>query len=259
MPGFIDVSGWTYEDVRRLGHADEADEEPRFSNRSPYRNTYYSKARKPNVVLNYIADDVWSAACAAQRINGSYLKVNIDSESDPSMNKKSNRQIVELLLADPTEISAEDRVTGQTVRKYFQGLTFKVIEGKPMNDFMKNAMTVAGEDIINSVYNLAIICSLPASYEKNSVRDNSDTRLKWARGGFLGQPGDHTIVDIEIVKKVWSTNWNTWYVTGITKEDQIVFFAFKRDIEIGSHATIDGKIKAHRDNSTQLSHVKVVK
>jgi hypothetical protein len=52
--------------------------------------------------------------------------------------------------------------------------------------------------------------------------------------------------------------WNTNYVTGITTDDQVVFFAYKEALDIGKVLDIQGTVKAHRDNSTQLNRVKVI-
>jgi hypothetical protein len=37
-----------------------------------------------------------------------------------------------------------------------------------------------------------------------------------------------------------------------------VFFAYKQSLTVGDNINIDGKVKAHRDNSTQLNYVKMV-
>ena len=52
-------------------------------------------ARYQPIGFNHNADDVWSAACAAQRINGSYVKLSMISESEPTTKKLSNRIVVE--------------------------------------------------------------------------------------------------------------------------------------------------------------------
>lgn len=43
-------------------------------------------ARYQRPVLNLQADDVWAAACAAQRINGSYVK-NLDGSDVTETNR----------------------------------------------------------------------------------------------------------------------------------------------------------------------------
>lgn len=209
-------------------------------------------------VLNFNADDVWAAACQAQRINGSYVKLSMISESDPAINQQSNRQIVEGLLADTSNISDEDREQGKKVRQYFQGFTFKILQGKALSEFNNTAMLIANRDVITSLYDVAVIASLPNSYEKSVERDNVDRRINFARGGYLGVIGDKVSIEIEVVKQIWSQKWNTYYITGITDDDKVLFFASKVNIEIGDRVKIQGAVKAHRDNSTQLNRVKVI-
>lgn len=209
-------------------------------------------------VLNFNAEDVWAAACQAQRINGSYVKLSTISESDPAINKQSNRQIVEGLLADTFNISDEDREQGKKVRQYFQGFTFKILQGKALSEFNNTAMLIANRDVITSLYDVAVIASLPNSYEKSVERDNVDRRINFARGGYLGVIGDKVSIEIEVVKQIWSQKWNTYYITGITDDDKVLFFASTVNIEIGDRVKIQGTVKAHRDNSTQLNRVKVI-
>ena len=258
MSGFVDVSGMTYEDVRRMGHADDYVEHQTF-NRNPYA---YRKptSKTTKVAVNYNADDVWAAAVAAQRINGAYVKLSMISESDPKMNQKSNRQIVESFLVDTFSITDEDRAQGKKVRSFFQALTFKILQGKQLSEFNNTAMLIANRDVITSTYDIAVICSLPATYLKASKRDDVDRRINFASGGKVGVVGEKVTLNIEVVKQIYSQKWMTWYITGITAEDQSVFFAYKDEIEIEIDKTISilGTVKGHRDNSTQLNRVKVL-
>ena len=245
MPGFANVSNMTSRQIQRMGHADDV---------TPYR----IKTKTQQVVVNHNADDVWSAACAAQRINGSYIKLAMISESDPATTKLSNRMIVEQLLADPFNITDEDREQAVKVRSFYQALTFKILQGKKLNDFDNNAMVLANRDVISSNYDLAVIASLPGCYERGVVRQSADQRINFANGGYIGKINDKVKLTIEVLKSVYSQKWMTNYVTGITSDDQVVFFAFKEALDIGKVLTINGTVKAHRDNSTQLNRVKVI-
>jgi hypothetical protein len=47
-------------------------------------------------------------------------------------------------------------------------------------------------------------------------------------------------------------------VSCITKEDQVVFFALRKDVPVGQVINIEGTVKVHRDrNTTQLNRAKV--
>lgn len=213
-----------------------------------------AKYQKP--VLNFNADDVWSAAVQAQRINGAYVKLSMLSESDPSMNRQSNRQILEGLLTDTFSITDEDREQGKKVRSFFQAYTFKILQGKRLSEFDNTAMLIANRDHITSTYDVAVIASLPSSYERGIKKQSVEQRINFARGGYIGHPGQKITLDIEVLKCIYSNNYNTYYVTGINEEEQVVFFSFKKQLNIGEQVTVSGKVKAHREVSTQLSHVK---
>jgi hypothetical protein len=245
MPGFANVSNMTSRQIQRMGHADD--------NGSDY---YRIKTKTQKVSLNHNADDVWSAACAAQRINGSYIKLSRISET-PDVTKLSNRMIIEQLLADPFIMTDEDREQGKKVRAFYQALTFKILQGKQLNDFDNTAMLIANRDAITSTYDIAVIASLPSCYERGVVRQSVDQRINFARGGFISTIGNKVALDVEVLKSIWSQKWGTWYITGITTDDQVVFFSYKSEIEIYKNVQIEGTVKGHRDNSTQLNRVKV--
>ena len=77
-------------------------------------------ARYVRPVINLQANDVWSAACAAQRINGSYVKYVPDGEQG-----ETNRQIIDNFLNNTDLITEADREQGELVRKYYRGLDRK--------------------------------------------------------------------------------------------------------------------------------------
>jgi len=216
-------------------------------------------ARYQKPVVNFNADDVWGAAVAAQRINGAYVKSSVLSESDPIMNRQSNRQIVESLLKDTFTITDEDRAEGKKVRAFFQAYTFKILKGKALSEFNNTAMLISNRDVITSTYDVAVICSLPSSYERGVKQQTVDQRINFAQGGHVGTIGDKVNLNVEIVKRIWSEKWMTSFVTGITPEDQVVFFAFKHELEIGKTISIQGTVKGQREpNTTQLNRVKVI-
>lgn len=248
MPGFVDVSNMTNEQVRRMGHTDD---EYDGRNSWAYRKPVF---RAPQVTMNYNSEDVWAAAWQAFVTNGKqYVKAIA-----PGLNQKTNRNIVEDLLTDTAKITQESRDQGLIVQRYFHGLTFKLVEGKNLTPFLQGAYDASCKNTITNKLDLAIIASLPATYEKMAKRDSMDRRVRWANGGPVGEIGEKVTLNIEVLKSVWSQKWNTWYITGVTLEDQAVFFACKENFDIGTHLTITGNVKGISDNSTQLNRVKVI-
>jgi hypothetical protein len=201
---------------------------------------------------------VWSAACQAQRINGSYIKLSMISESDPAETKLSNRMIVEQLLSDIFIITDEDRAQGKKVRAFYQALTFKILQGKRLNEFDNTAMLISNRDVIEGNYDVAVIASLPSCYERGVVRQTADQRVNFANCGFIGSVGNKVSISVEVLKSIYSMKWGTHYITGITSDDQVVFFAYKSELPVGKMFDIYGTVKAHNDNRTQLNRVKVI-
>lgn len=215
-------------------------------------------ARYQKHVFNLNADEVWGAAAMAQRINGSYVKISMLSESDKELNKLSNRQIVESLIVDPRLITEEDMEQGKKVRAFYQALTFKILQGKKLNEFDNTAMLLANRDVITSNYDVAVIASLPSCYERGVQRQTVDQRVSFATGGFIGTIGKKVSATIEVLKSTYSQKWMTNFVTGITSDDQVVFFAYKNELPVGNLFDIYGTVKGQRDNTTQLNRVKVI-
>lgn len=210
-------------------------------------------ARYQKPMLNINADNVWSAACAAQRINGAYLKT-----IEEGKNTETNRQIMDNFIANTDLITETDRKQGELVRTYYKGFTFKILQGKKLNDFDNTAMVIANRDVIENTYDIAVIASLPSCYDRAVKRDNQNRKLEGARGGFIGCVGDKIKVNVEVVRCVFSQQWMTHFISGVTTDDQAVFFAYKQPITTGKLIIAQGTVKSHRDNITQLNRVKVI-
>lgn len=211
-------------------------------------------ARYQRPVINLQANDVWGAACAAQRINLDYVKYRNPEDLD----KETNRQIIDRFLADTTLITQADRDQGLAVRKYYQSLTFKILQGKKLNDFDNTAMVIANRDVIESNYDIAVIASLPSCYERAVKRDTINRKLENARGGLIGRIGDKVKINVEVVRCTFSQQWMTHFVSGVTTDDQAVFFSYKQPIDADKLIIVQGTVKRHGENITQLNRVKVV-
>lgn len=257
MPGFVDVSNMSYRDVQRMGHMDDDTPE------QPARRGRYA-TRAPG--QKYAMDLIWAAAAAAQRVNGAYFKVDQvvwDEQAQRSqIVKRRNRDVMMEFVTHPDRITEADRAQGQQARQYLQqDLTFRALKGR-LNDFdQATSKVLAVTDEFDSVlhrYELAIVACLPSSAQRGQKRANSDERVQFARGGFIAQPGAKVLANVEVLSAVFSQNYNCWFIKGITDKDQPVFFSYREGMDAGTHLTIQGTVKAHRDNLTQLNRVKVL-
>jgi hypothetical protein len=260
MPGFVDVSGMTYEDVRRMGHADDYDHETkRYGRVAPPRNN-------PVLQIGHSVSDVWAAACAAQRINGEYVKESTYTHNEASgqtvLDKRRNRDIMMEFLQNPDRLLVEDVEAGEQVREFLQkDLTFRALKGQLTEFDSATSKCVAVTDRFYTVshrYEMAVIASLPNSARRSQTRQTVDSRLKFATGGLIGKPGDKITANIEVLSANYSQQYNIFWIRGITDQDQPVMFSNKEKFDAGTRLTVQGKVKAHRDNSTQLNYVKVL-
>jgi len=210
-------------------------------------------ARYQRPVINLQATDVWAAACAAQRINGAYLKT-----IEEGKNTETNRQIMDNFIANTDLITEADREQGELVRTYYKGLTFKILQGKKLNDFDNTAMVIANRDVIESTYDVAVIASLPSCYERAVKRDTINRKLETASGGLVGRVGQKVKVNVEVVRSNYSQQYGVYFVSGVTTDDQAVFFSYRNGIEPGKLIIAEGTVKRHGENITQLNRVKVI-
>jgi hypothetical protein len=211
--------------------------------------------RQPQVT--YPTDVVFAAASYADRINdGEYIKTGLNYENGTP--QQTNRQLMDQALADQTLLTQADRDAGEIVRRYYHTLTFKILKGIKLNEFDNNAMLIANKEVIQGNYDIAVTTSLPSCHRRAVQRDQANAKVDFARGGLIGEVGSKVKLTVEVVRCVFSHHFGVFFVTGITAEDQPVFFAFKKQVNMGDKMVVQGTVKAHRDNTTQLNRVKVV-
>jgi hypothetical protein len=262
MPGFVDVSNWSDQDVKRLGHVDDADDTtPGYRGRGRATGR---RVQSPSVT--YSVSDVWAAACAAQRINGVYSKEHVFEYRDnapPKLVLRKNRDVMMEFLANPDRLLVEDVERGEACREFLTSdLTFRTLQNKTtsFDDAVRKVLAVEERfDARLNRYELAIVACLPASVARSQARQTVDQRVRFARGGYIGNLGNKVMIkDVEVIGANYSQQYNIFWICGVTDQDQVVLFSNKESFDVGSHLTIQGKVKAHRDNLTQLNYVKVL-
>ena len=211
----------------------------------------------------YSTADVFAAACAALRINGEYLKTdNITYYDDGheythKVNRVANKTLVHQFLKGELGMTLEDHEMGDKVMQYCRGLTFKLLTDKRLSDFEQTMLTIVEKSTTDSNYDIAVVASLPASYERSLVRAEQNVRLREASGCIDADVGSKVELDIDVVRCNYSNEWGVFYVTAIT-EGGVVFFAQSNKIDVDSKIRIKGKVKSHKEDRTQLSHVKLI-
>jgi hypothetical protein len=254
---FVDATNMTAREIQRLGHEDDE---------GPVQRQWASRRSAGDGHRGYSISDVWGAACHAQRINGAYIKQDeweLPSESATAvqLKRKSNRNIMMEALENPFMITDEDREAGEACLKFIQNdMTFRALQNR-LTDFDRSVMkitAVAGR-LFPQMHRLelATVACLPNSHQRALKRIEEQDRINQT-AGYIGAVGDKVIITVDIVRCVFSQKWNTYYATGITSNNETVFFSIREFLNTGTLLTLRGTVKAHRDGQTQLNRVAVV-
>jgi hypothetical protein len=202
------------------------------------------------------ADLAWSAACAAYRINGGYLK-EPETIGDQVI-RHTNRAVVRQALDNPSLITAADRELAQQCRRYMTtSVTMQALKTE-LGEWSKITAKVCGLDIITSMYDFSVITAMPHSYVKQLRKESIDSRLARCVEAHAGQLGDKVELTVEILRNNYSAKYNTWFVSGITDDNLAVFFAYREQLKSDQTLKIRGIVKRLVDRATQLNRVKVV-
>ena len=201
------------------------------------------------------ADLVWSAACTAYRLNGGYLK-QPDVVGDQVV-RPTNREIVRRALANPELITDADRDMAQQCRRHMAtAVTMQALRSE-LGEWARITARVCELDTVDSLYDFSVITAMPHSYVRQLKKESVDARLARCQG-TVGKLGDKIELAVEIVRNNYSAKFNTWFVSGITRDNRAVFFAYREALDPETHATICGTVKRHTDSATQLNRVKIV-
>jgi len=200
------------------------------------------------------AEQVWSAACAAYRINGGYFK-EPETVGDQVI-RPANRAVVRQALDNPSLIIDVDRELARNCRGYMSAsVTMQALRSE-LGEWARITARVCGLDTVDSMYDFSVITAMPHSYVKQLRKESVDARLARC-DGLTERLGDKVELAVEIVRNNYSAKYNTWFVSAITRDDQAVYFAYREEIPPETQATIRGTVKRHSDRSTQLNRVKL--
>jgi hypothetical protein len=218
--------------------------------------------KKIPITVNLVqADQVWATAAYADRVNGGlYFKET--QYKDGEITHEPNRTIMYRELDKAvvnTAISEADYEMGKLARDWHKGRTLMTAIKRPLSGFEDNLAKAAGMDeFALEVHKLEIatIASQIRSYRTGVVHEQ---RMWGTDTSPLAEVGAKVQCQIEVVKKVFSQQYNCTFVSAITVDTRkVLSFAYNHELDTGSIVTIKGTVKAHRDDSTQLNRVKVL-
>ena len=225
---------------------------------------------------DYPTQQVLELACAAQRINGAYLKESESVWADDGVflySKKPNKMLMLCTLDStiwttdpkdapmPLKILPEDIALAEEIKKYFRKFMFSAIEGE--NDFQTNINTILSGDLVKQ-NQFGYVACLPSVY----VRDVAQTKVKKAakavEEGYLAEI-DSWIKDLdaEIISSVKSKNFEGYNIDA-TINNKMAAWVSKVDLALGPAVIVKAKVKGYhkhwkyKNDVTRLNYVKIV-
>ena len=205
----------------------------------------------------YSADLVWAAACAAYRINGGYFKYA--RVEDGQVTVPTNRELVRMMLETPGPITDGDRDQACRCRQDLSNASTLAALKNRLTEWGELSARMANLETVTSDYEISVITAMPKSWEQNTLRENTDSRLAHCDDQPVGRLNERVELSGEIVRCNYSNRFNTFYTTVITDDNRQVFFAYREQLAVGKQIRFCGRVKRHADRATQLSRVKLVK
>jgi hypothetical protein len=217
---------------------------------------------------------VLELACAAQRVNGSYVKEgeNVYAQDGVFMySKKTNKMLMLCTLIPnswttdpkdapmPLKVLPEDTAQAEEIKKHFRKFLFSAIEGE--NEFQTSINSILSGDLVKQ-NQFGYVACLPSVY----VRDVAQTKVKRAvrqvEEGYLAEIGS-TVKDLdaEILSSVKSKNFEGYNIDAIIN-NRMASWLSKVDLKIGPAVIVKAKVKdhtkhwKHQNDVTRLNFVK---
>jgi hypothetical protein len=225
-------------------------------------------------IKTFPTQTVLELACAAQRVNGVYLKESESVFTDDGVymyTKHTNKMLMlfttdhTLWTADPKEapmplrVMPEDVALAEEIQKYFKRLLFSAIEGE--NDFQTNINSFLNAEEIESK-NFGYIACLPSVYSRDRVHNEVKKAARHVEEGYLGNEGDRlSDLDCEILEVVKSKNFTGWNICAIIN-NKMASWMSQVELKRGPCVIVKAKVKAqgkhwkHQNDETRLNFVK---
>ena len=217
---------------------------------------------------------VLELACAAQRINGAYIKEaeNVWAEDGVFMYSKKTNKMLMLCTADPTiwtadpkdapmplRVLPEDTVQAEEIKKHFRKFMFSAIEGE--NDFQTNINTILSGDTVKA-NQFGYVACLPSVYVRDLAQNKVKKAARQVEEGYLADIGSQLKdLDAEIISSVKSKNFEGYNIDAIIN-NRMASWLNKTNLNLGACVIVKAKVKDHSkhwkhgNDVTRLNYVK---
>jgi len=222
----------------------------------------------------FTTQQVLELACAAQRVNGAYLKESeaVYAEDGAYMYTKHTNKMLMLCTLTPAiwtadskdapmplKILAEDTARTEEIQKYYKRLLFAAIEGE--NEFQTKVNSLLSGDTVKE-NEFGWMACLPSVYARDFVQNKIKKVARSVEEGYLGAVGSQLAdLDCEILSSVKSKNFEGYNIDAIIN-NKMASWLNKTALNLGACVIVKAKIKDHSkhwkhgNDVTRLNYVK---
>jgi hypothetical protein len=213
---------------------------------------------------------VLELACAAQRVNGAYIKEGevVYAADGVAMYTKQPNKVLMLYTLDDTKvipdvkvlkISPEDVARAEEIVTYYKRLIFAAIEGD--NEFLIKIHTLLGSETVKE-NEFGWMACLPSVQSRDLSHNQIKKAARSVDEGYLADIGSQLKdLDAEIISSIKSKNFEGYNIDAIIN-NRMVSWLNKTTLALGPCVIVKAKVKDHSkhwkhgNDVTRLNYVK---
>jgi len=214
-----------------------------------------------------------AVACAAQRINGGYVKDTRRFSEPDNKTQFANKEIVKFAYhGDPSYLpmdyvrpipTEEDYVQVAEIQKWMK--RYVMLGLGEVDDFKRDMINAVSADVV-PVNNLGRVAFIPEFVKRDQHESGlkKEIRVEYRNSQYLGKEKDVVEGVVKILDKRYSQQWESFNYVAVI-DGNLVSFMNKFEYEVGTMKRIKGKVKAQTQNKlfsaneTRLNYVKLYK
>jgi len=235
------------------------------------KNGYTHKDAVPLKTVS--TQEALAVACAAQRINGGYVKDTRRFSEPDNKTQFANKEIVKFAYhGDPDFLpmdyvrpipTEEDYVQVAEIQKWMR--RYVMLGLADLDDFKRDMVNAVSEDTVPQ-NNLGRVAFIPefVKRDKHETGLTKEIRVEYRDSQYLGKEKDIVEGVFKILDKRYSSHWESYNYTAVM-DGNLVSFMNKYEHEVGSMKRVKAKVKAQTQNKlfsaneTRLNYVKLYK
>ena len=233
-----------------------------------------NRMKKDTVPLKTVStQEALAVACAAQRINGGYVKDTRRFSEPDNKTQFANKEIVKFAYhGDPSYLpmdyvrpipTEEDYVQVAEIQKWMK--RYVMLGLGEVDDFKRDMINAVSADVV-PVNNLGRVAFVPEFVKRDQHESGlkKEIRVEYRNSQYLGKEKDVVEGVVKILDKRYSQQWESFNYVAVI-DGNLVSFMNKYEHAVGDMKRIKGKVKAQTQNKlfsaneTRLNYVKLYK